>query len=198
MTLIAGTVVIAAGVLPSRLGARAQSKGAPSSSTEWPTYGHDPGGARYSPLTEITPANVSRLSVAWVYHMKPTDATAPAPQRQTPRWRTRRLLVAVADAEGAAVEVRVFPPAKQRPSSSAASCMSRRRTVASWPLTRRPAKRCGCFGSRPAVRRRAGSRTGRAMPGDPRASCSGRVTESSTRSTRRRASSIRTSATRVS
>ena len=79
MTLIAGTVVIAAGVLPLRLGARAQSKGAPSSSTEWPTYGHDPGGARYSPLTEITPANVSRLTVAWVYHMKPTDATAPAP-----------------------------------------------------------------------------------------------------------------------
>ena len=76
-TLIAGTVVVAAAGLPTRLGIRAQSKGAPSSSTEWPTYGRDPGGARYSPLTEITPANVSRLTVAWVYHMKPTDATVP-------------------------------------------------------------------------------------------------------------------------
>ena len=40
-------------------------------SKEWPTYGHDSGGMRFSPLTEITPANVDRLKVAWVYHMTP-------------------------------------------------------------------------------------------------------------------------------
>ena len=45
-------------------------------SKEWPTYGHDSGGMRFSPLTEITPANVGRLKVAWVYHMKPV-ASAP-------------------------------------------------------------------------------------------------------------------------
>ena len=33
--------------------------------------GRDPAGTRFSPLTQITPANVSRLKVAWVYHMKP-------------------------------------------------------------------------------------------------------------------------------
>ena len=33
--------------------------------------GRDPGGTRYSTLTQITPANVSQLKVAWVYHMKP-------------------------------------------------------------------------------------------------------------------------------
>ena len=38
---------------------------------EWPTYGHDPGGMRYSPVTQLTPANVGQLQVAWVYHMKP-------------------------------------------------------------------------------------------------------------------------------
>src|ERR1019366_8027474 len=43
--------------------------------TDWPTYGNDAGGARFSPLTEITPQNVKDLKVAWVYHMKP--ATAP-------------------------------------------------------------------------------------------------------------------------
>jgi quinoprotein glucose dehydrogenase len=43
---------------------------------EWPTYGHDPGGMRFSPLTEITPATVSRLGVAWVYHMRPAQAGA--------------------------------------------------------------------------------------------------------------------------
>jgi membrane-bound PQQ-dependent dehydrogenase (glucose/quinate/shikimate family) len=34
---------------------------------EWRSYGNDPGGARYSPLTDITKANVSRLQEAWVY-----------------------------------------------------------------------------------------------------------------------------------
>src|SRR5262245_11642922 len=38
---------------------------------EWRTYGHDPGGMRFSPLTQITPANVNTLEIAWVYHMKP-------------------------------------------------------------------------------------------------------------------------------
>jgi quinoprotein glucose dehydrogenase len=46
---------------------------------EWPTYGHDPGGMRYSPVTQLTPANVGQLQVAWVYHMKPpAPAGAPA------------------------------------------------------------------------------------------------------------------------
>ena len=52
----------------------AQSKGR-AASNEWPTYGHDAGGQRFSPLTQITPANVSRLEVAWVYHMRPTPTT---------------------------------------------------------------------------------------------------------------------------
>jgi quinoprotein glucose dehydrogenase len=34
----------------------------------WPTYGHDPGGMRYSPLAEINRDNVSKLKVAWVFH----------------------------------------------------------------------------------------------------------------------------------
>ena len=38
--------------------------------------GRDPGGTRYSPLTQITPANVSQLKVAWVYHMKPAGSDA--------------------------------------------------------------------------------------------------------------------------
>src|SRR5262245_15755365 len=33
---------------------------------------------RFSPLTQITPANVSQLKVAWVYHMKPAGALPPA------------------------------------------------------------------------------------------------------------------------
>jgi quinoprotein glucose dehydrogenase len=32
---------------------------------EWPVYGGDPGGAKYSTLTDINTSNVSRLGVAW-------------------------------------------------------------------------------------------------------------------------------------
>jgi len=36
--------------------------------TDWPAYGHDPGGMRYSPLKQITTANVAKLRRAWTYH----------------------------------------------------------------------------------------------------------------------------------
>ena len=36
-----------------------------SSDSDWPNYGRDPGGTRYSPLTQITRANVAQLQVAW-------------------------------------------------------------------------------------------------------------------------------------
>jgi len=40
---------------------------------DWPTYQHDPGGSRYSPLAQITRGNVSKLGVAWTYHMRPAS-----------------------------------------------------------------------------------------------------------------------------
>ncbi|MGH9487728.1 MAG: PQQ-binding-like beta-propeller repeat protein [Terriglobales bacterium] len=36
--------------------------------SDWPAVGHNPGDARFSPLTQITPKNVNRLGVAWVYN----------------------------------------------------------------------------------------------------------------------------------
>ncbi len=42
---------------------------------EWPTYGHDPGGERFSPLTQLTPENVGGLKIAWTYHMRPPGFT---------------------------------------------------------------------------------------------------------------------------
>jgi quinoprotein glucose dehydrogenase len=35
---------------------------------DWPIYGRDPGGTRYSPLTQINTGNVSQLRRAWTYH----------------------------------------------------------------------------------------------------------------------------------
>jgi quinoprotein glucose dehydrogenase len=43
---------------------------AAAAQTEWPHYGNDPGGMRYSPLTQIDRANVARLKVAWTYRTK--------------------------------------------------------------------------------------------------------------------------------
>src|ERR1051326_7937206 len=45
-----------------------QSSSSVSRVDGWPVYGHDPGGMRYSPLVEITRANVSRLRPAWTFH----------------------------------------------------------------------------------------------------------------------------------
>ena len=55
---------------------------------EWRTYGHDPGGMRFSPLKQINPDNVGQLKVAWVYHMRPAGFTgAPAPKPAAPQGR---------------------------------------------------------------------------------------------------------------
>jgi glucose dehydrogenase len=35
---------------------------------DWPVYGHDAAGTRYSPLKQVNTANVSRLQRAWTYH----------------------------------------------------------------------------------------------------------------------------------
>lgn len=37
---------------------------------DWPAYGRDPGGTRYSPLDQISTKNVSTLQSAWTYHTR--------------------------------------------------------------------------------------------------------------------------------
>jgi len=41
----------------------------------WTAYGGDAGGTRYSPLVQVTSANVKDLTIAWTYH---THALEPA------------------------------------------------------------------------------------------------------------------------
>ena len=61
--LITGLMAACLPLAPSQAGPSAK---------DWPAYGHDAGGGRFSPLTQITPANASKLQVAWTYHMNPT------------------------------------------------------------------------------------------------------------------------------
>ncbi len=87
LLIVIGAAGIAAGAFTySNILAQSTSGRTPAASNEWPTYGHDSGGQRFSPLTQITPANVDRLQVAWVYHMRPapTADTSSAPAAAGP------------------------------------------------------------------------------------------------------------------
>lgn len=49
---------------------RAQAtRRANESGADWPYYGHDAGGTRYSPLKQINRENVANLKVAWTFHV---------------------------------------------------------------------------------------------------------------------------------
>jgi quinoprotein glucose dehydrogenase len=62
---------VLAGILCTAL-ARPAAQSAPQvpgSPDNWPYYGHDAGGIRYSPLTQINRNNVASLRVAWTFHV---------------------------------------------------------------------------------------------------------------------------------
>ncbi len=56
------------GVLPRAVMIVALAVSAGAVADQWPVYGHDPQGTRYSPLTQITPRNVAQLRRAWTFH----------------------------------------------------------------------------------------------------------------------------------
>ncbi|HJZ22249.1 MAG TPA: PQQ-binding-like beta-propeller repeat protein, partial [Bradyrhizobium sp.] len=49
----------------------------------WENWGGDPGGTRFSPLAQITPANVDNLVRAWEYHTGDLEKRAPALMART-------------------------------------------------------------------------------------------------------------------
>src|SRR2546422_374325 len=51
------------------------------SGDDWPVYGHDPGGQRFSPLAAIHRGNVKSLKIAWIY--RTGDAYQPKDSRPT-------------------------------------------------------------------------------------------------------------------
>lgn len=81
------------------LAASLEARGAPA--TDWPTYGHDSGGMRYSPLMQIDTSNVARLQSAWTYSMRPASSGAQATPEAPPADETARRL-----AEGASATPR--------------------------------------------------------------------------------------------
>lgn len=69
-SLLTGVLIVIAFALIcllkfSRHGQAADGKLSPN---DWPAYGRDAGGSRYSPLNQINRENVGKLKVAWTYH----------------------------------------------------------------------------------------------------------------------------------
>jgi quinoprotein glucose dehydrogenase len=66
--------------------------------SEWPSYGNDKGGMRFARLTQITPANVSQLKVAWTFRSgdysdgSKHDNPSPSAFEATPILVNRRLV----------------------------------------------------------------------------------------------------------
>src|SRR3978361_1651480 len=63
------------------------------SNADWPSFGHDPGSQRYSPVTQITPANVSKLRLAWTSQMTPAFDPKAAPSSRAPGSETTPLVI---------------------------------------------------------------------------------------------------------
>lgn len=60
------------------------SVGFASAQTDWPTYGYDPAGTRYSPIQQINHNNVTQIQRVWTYHTgEVPSASGPRGQRQT-------------------------------------------------------------------------------------------------------------------
>lgn len=92
---------------------------------DWQAYGRTSLGQRYSPLSQITPENVSNLQVAWTYHTgdvrredDPTETTyevTPLKVGDTVYLCTPHDLVIALDAESGAEKWRYDPQIKQPP-----------------------------------------------------------------------------------
>src|SRR5262245_32648812 len=69
MRLVSVRVVVGAAALAALAACRRESELDVSGPVAgWRVYAADLGGTRHSPLTQITPANVGDLEVAWTYH----------------------------------------------------------------------------------------------------------------------------------
>jgi glucose dehydrogenase len=70
------SVVIGALAVFVTASSHAQQRPAARNDADWPMYRHDLAGTGYSRLTQITPANVARLTQAWTYRLQSNAAPA--------------------------------------------------------------------------------------------------------------------------
>jgi len=81
MILVCGAAAALILLTPSgsaQQSAKAKQKAAKIADADWPDYNRDPRSSRYSPLKQITPANVAQLKEAWSYR-PPAPPPPPTP-----------------------------------------------------------------------------------------------------------------------
>ena len=79
--MIPKTSILSLACLTSVLLAAPALPQTPSVDGDWPAWGHDPGGQRFSPLATIDRGNVHTLKVAWTF--RTGDAYQPKDSRPT-------------------------------------------------------------------------------------------------------------------
>src|SRR5262245_31895906 len=60
---------------------------------EWTDYGGDQSGLKYSPLSQITPANIDKLQVAWRWKVADRDVQLTDPTLRASRYEDTPLVV---------------------------------------------------------------------------------------------------------
>ncbi len=78
---LAGAALWAAPAIPQTPPAHSQATQATPPAADWPAWGNDPGGQRFSPLATIDRGNVHALKVAWTF--RTGDAYQPKDSRPT-------------------------------------------------------------------------------------------------------------------
>ena len=71
---------------------------------DWANYGNDPAGTRFSPLDQLNPANVSKLQVAWTYHVGPAPSGAITALEATPHKVGDRVYVSTGNSDVIALD----------------------------------------------------------------------------------------------
>src|SRR3984893_16425263 len=66
---VASILALVCAALPGAMAQSSQDANGSGSGDDWPYYGHDAGGMRYSPLAQINRENVATLKVAWTFHV---------------------------------------------------------------------------------------------------------------------------------
>ena len=69
LLLAALVVALAAAAVPTWFAQSGRTQ-TPSPDNDWPSYRRDAAGTGYSPLADITPANVGGLAAAWTYNLE--------------------------------------------------------------------------------------------------------------------------------
>ncbi|MES2221385.1 MAG: hypothetical protein V4587_10505, partial [Acidobacteriota bacterium] len=85
-------------------GAAHGQAGSAAPGQEWPTYGYDPGGLRYSPLKQINRTNVQQLQRAWTYQVPAFKGGGVAAFENTPLMVGDVLYLAVPTGQAIAID----------------------------------------------------------------------------------------------